>query len=697
MIVKRLHVAIAALLACAAIPVQPARAAGSSDTLEEVVVTAQRRSEKLQDVPVSVTAFSETLIHDAGIRNTADFIGFTPNVSFDQSFTVGNSFVTARGVQQINNADPPVAIVVDGVAQGNQKQLKMDLYDVERIEVLKGPQGALYGRNAIGGAINIITKQPTDTYTGFIEAGGGSGSLKDVVGALSGPIIKDRLLFRISGEYKTADGQINNSYLNQKVDFFTGRDVRAKLLWLASDTLTVDLRAAHIGNSGGSTYDVFIPSTFTDPTNAQDLAPHGDILGNSKLKSDEVTLKAGLKIGGGTLDYIAGWTKLNEKYYGSLGFCNPVDCPGGLFGLGSVDQSQDLDIRMTSHELRFTSSADSTLRYIVGAYYLDTKRDLQTLAHAIDLGNFTIVNNNEHNLNKAYAAFGQLDWDFIDKTTLSVSLRHDKDDRHQVDEATQNSRSKSFSSWQPKFTLTRKFTDAQLGYVTYSTGFRSGGFNGVGQLDPFKQETLRNFEVGYKSSWLDNRLIVNVAAFLERDRDFQWFYVDLNAGGAQVISNIPRVEMKGAEIETQMLFAPGWTGFLNVGLLDAKIKEVNAAIAGVAAVDNKPPKAIPSKFNVGTQYEWNLDSAKVTMRVDFERRGKKYWHTNNIDVLNGVSLLNARAALKMDRWEVAVEGKNLLDKYYFEDFNSPVFTGLPNAIGWPTQPRNWQASVRYDF
>lgn len=697
MIVNRLAVAIAALLACAAIPLQAARAAGSSDTLEEVVVTAQRRAEKLQDVPVSVTAFSETLIHDAGIKSTSDFIGFTPNVSFDQSFTVGNSFVTARGVQQINNADPPVAIVVDGVAQGNQKQLKMDLYDIERIEVLKGPQGALYGRNAIGGAINIITKQPTDVYTGFIEAGGGSGSLKDVVGALSGPIVKDKLLFRISGEYKSADGQINNSYLNQKVDFFTGRDVRAKLLWLASDTFTVDLRAAHIGNSGGSTYDVFVPSTITDPTNAQDLSPHGDILGHSKLKSDEVTLKAGLKIGGGTLDYIAGWTKLNEKYYGSLGFCNPVDCPGGLFGLGSVDQSQDLDIRMTSHEIRFTSSADSKLRYIVGAYYLDTKRDLQTLAHAIDLGNFTIVNNNEHNLNKAYAGFGQLDWDFIDRTTLSVSLRHDQDERHQVDEATQNSRSKSFSSWQPKFTLTRKFTDAQLGYVTYSTGFRSGGFNGVGQLDPFKQETLHNFEVGYKSSWLDNRLIVNVAAFVERDRDFQWFYVDLNAGGAQVISNIPRVEMKGAEIETQMLFAPGWTGFLNVGLLDAKIKEVSPAIAGVAAVDNKPPKTVPSKFNVGTQYEWNLDSAKVTMRVDFERRGKKYWHTNNLDVMNGVSLLNARAALKMDRWEVALEGKNLLDKYYFEDFNSPVFTGLPNAIGWPTQPRNWQASVRYDF
>ncbi len=693
-----LSMAIAAILAIAAMPGHAVRAAEAADALEEVVVTAQRRSERLQDVPVSVTAFSETQIRDAGIKDTADFIGFTPNVSFDTSFTVGNSFVTARGVQQINNADPPVAIVVDGVAQGNQKQLKMDLYDVERIEVLKGPQGALYGRNAIGGAINIITKQPTDQLSGFLEAGTGSGSLKDVVGALSGALIKDKLLFRVSGEYKDSNGQINNYYLNKKVDFYTGRDIRAKLLWMASDALTFDLRVSHVGNDGGSTYDIPIPTTFTDPTNVQDLVPRANILGHSKLKSDEVTLKADLKVGGGTLGYIAGWTKLHENYYGSLDFCNPVDCPGGLFGfLGSVDQMQDLNVRLVSHEVRFTSSADSKFRYIVGGYYLDTARDLRTVATLVDLGHFPIVQNNEHNLNKAYAAFGQFDWDFMDKTTLSVSIRHDQDERHQTDMSTGNGRYRSFSSWQPKVTLTRKFTDRQLAYATYSTGFRSGGFNGVGQLDPFKQENLRNFEVGYKSSWLDNRLIANLAAFWEKDRDFQWFYVDLTAGGAQVISNIPRVEMKGLELETQMLFMPGWTGFFNLGVIDSKIKEVNAAIAGVAAVGNKPPRTVPYKLNLGTQYEWNVSSATATVRVDFERRGKKYWHTDNLDVMNPVNLLSARASLKFDNIEVAVEGKNLLNKYYFEDFNPPKFTGLPNAIAWPTQPRNWQASVHYSF
>ena len=172
-----LAVALAATMGAAYADTPPA----AGERLEDVVVTAQRHEQKLQDVPVSVTAFSETAINDAGIKNTADFMALTPNVSFDQSFTVGNSYVTMRGVEQINNADSPVAIVVDGVPQGNQKQLKMDLYDIERIEVLKGPQGALYGRNAIGGAINIITKQPGEGQSGVNL---GYGTLNTMHGSL---------------------------------------------------------------------------------------------------------------------------------------------------------------------------------------------------------------------------------------------------------------------------------------------------------------------------------------------------------------------------------------------------------------------------------------------------------------------------------------------------------------------------------
>ncbi len=677
---------------------QTADTPGASERLEEVVVTAQHREEKLEEVPVSVTAFSEVAIRDSGIRNTGDFMALTPNVSFDQSFTVGNSFVTMRGVEQINNADSPVAIVVDGVPQGNQKQLKMDLFDVERIEVLKGPQGALYGRNAIGGAINIITQQPTNDLSGFGQAGGGAGSEKDGVFALSGPIVRDKLLFRVSGEYKDSDGLIDNSYLHEKVDFYTGKDLRAKLLWLATDELKVDLRLSHADNTGGATYDVAIPNTVTDPTNVHNLDPHAGILGSSELTSSDATLKADAKLAGGTLTWITAWTKLNEKYYGSLGFCNPVDCPGGFFGLGTVDQHQDLDVRLTSHELRFTSNSSQPLRYIVGAYYLDTRRDLLTTAHLLDLpGTPEIVHNNEHNKNDAYAAFGQLDWDIAAATTLGVSGRYDKDERRQTDATTGEERSADFDAFQPKVTLSHKLAANQLGYVTYSTGFRSGGFNGIGQLQPFKRELLRNVEVGYKATWLDQRLMFNVAAFVERDTDFQFFYIDLAAGGAQVIANLSSVELKGAEIETQAVLMPGWIAYLNVGLLDSKIRAFDPNLGVPAAIGNKTPKTVPEKFNLGTQKQWSFTGYKATLRVDFEHRARKYWDTSNIAVMNAVELLSARASLQHGAWELSVSGRNLLNKYYFEDFNAIAFSGLPNNIGWPAQPRSWQAAIRYDF
>ena len=160
--------------------------------LEEIVVTAQYREENLQEVPVAVTAFSADEITRAGIENTQDFINLTPNVTLDDSFTLGNTFVQVRGVAQINNADSPIAIVVDGVPQNNQKQFKQELFDMERIEVLKGPQGSLYGRNAIGGAINIVTKAPTNELEGFVKAGYGNGDEKKFSGGLRGAIIEDK-------------------------------------------------------------------------------------------------------------------------------------------------------------------------------------------------------------------------------------------------------------------------------------------------------------------------------------------------------------------------------------------------------------------------------------------------------------------------------------------------------------------------
>ena len=253
----------------------------------------------------------------------------------------------------------------------------MELYDVERIEVLKGPQGALYGRNAIGGAVNIITKGPTESFEGFLNVGAGNAGQRKVQAAVSGPIVEDRLLFRLAGSYRESDGLIDNTFLDTETDFVESLDFRGRLLWRPADAWSVDLRLATSTLEGGAVYD----AAFFDnsgPTNTnEERSPITDILGDSERTIDEVTLKVDYSVDAGTFTYIGGYTDIAEDYFGDLDFCNPVDCPGGFFGFGQVDQAQDLEVELLSHELRWTSTADNRFRYTAGVFLIDTDRSFE--------------------------------------------------------------------------------------------------------------------------------------------------------------------------------------------------------------------------------------------------------------------------------------------------------------------------------
>jgi outer membrane receptor protein involved in Fe transport len=217
--------------------------ATDASSLEEIVVTAQKRAERLQDVPIQVNVFSEQAIADAGIRSTQDFVSYVPNMTFDRADTYRNSFVVIRGLTQITNADSPLAVVVDGVPQNDQKQFNMRLFDIDRIEVLKGPQGTLYGRDAIGGAVNIVTRAPTQELSGFGEVSYGNGSATQATGGLSGPLGSDKVLFRLSADYLTDDGRINNTYRHDKSDYVDyDYTVRGRLNVAPTDSLKLDFR-----------------------------------------------------------------------------------------------------------------------------------------------------------------------------------------------------------------------------------------------------------------------------------------------------------------------------------------------------------------------------------------------------------------------------------------------------------------------
>lgn len=687
--------------------------------IEEIVVTAQKREEKLQDVPVSVTAFSANQIERAGISRAQDFLALTPNVFMAQSFTVGNSFVTTRGVSQVNNGDPSMAVVVDGVPQSNQKQLTEELFDVERIEVLKGPQGALYGRNAIGGAINIITKQPGNEFDGFAKLGYGNGNTFEAATGVGGPIVKDKLLFRLAGSYRESDGLIENVYLHKKADFYKDRTVRGQLKFLATENLTLDMRGSYSKTDGGAVlYSVFPTSGYSNDTS---FRPDENVLGKSQRETKDVTAKIDWVTDFATITGIFGFTHLTETYRGDLDFTNPdrFDFQGWLNdvfdvfipGLVGAGQGQDLDLKTYSYELRLTSPSQNPFRWIAGAYLLNTDRTLVTTGYfdftgsPADFATF-ISGGNIIDNNRAYALFAQGEYDLAEGLVLQAALRYDSDKRNQTnnDASTPNFgliREDTFDRVEPKVTLKYNWTADVMTYGTVSTGFRSGGFNSANPsilsrgFGRFEQENSTNFELGFKTTLLDRRLILNGDVFYQRFNNYQYFLVDI-VTASQIIQNIDRVDMKGLELEFQAKPVEGLDLFGGLGVTDSVIKK--AAI--LSQVGNKTPSTPAYTFNAGFQYTAPVtEGLNALLRVDYQRQGRKNWHPDNVDFQRPVDLVNGRIALESDRWSVAVWGKNLFNRQYFVEYGdaafSGAFTGLDLAQLGPQRTFGVEGKVKF--
>ncbi|WP_051279920.1 TonB-dependent receptor [Hellea balneolensis] len=692
---------------------------------DEIVVTAQFRDQTLQSVPTAVTAFTAETIEDAGIKTTEDFVGLTPNVTFDDSFTYLNSFVVIRGVTQVNNADSPVAIIIDGVPQNNQKQFKQSLFDIQQIEVLKGPQGSLYGRNAIGGAINIVTKQPTNELEGFVGGGISNGTGYRAEAGLSGPIVEDKILFRVGGSYYETDGLIENTFLNDDVDNVAhDYSIRGKLSIMPSDSVSIDLRASFNDFEAGSSYDTIVNNSantgavplFRNGGPNDVFSPTSDYPGVTEGDVTDLSGKIDVDLPFAKATYILGYTDLVEDYKADLDFSNPTN-PSGIFGGFNLGQAQDLDVELLSHELRFVSPDENAFRWIAGLYYLETDRSLQTRV-IVDLDNsaaqfdnaaLTLVNRTEDNDNEAWAAFGQVEFDLSDRATLQVGARYDEDKRNQVDPSTAGSnRSATFDSFQPKVTLSYDMTDDILGYATYSTGFRSGGFNAPGViLQDFEDETLTNYEIGLKSKFMEGRGTLNVAGFMSESEDFQFFFVDVTSG-SQIISNLGEVDIVGFDADFAFDATDNFTLYGGLGVTDSEIKDIgntnletfltNAGVNTANVIGSKSPKTTAFTLNIGAQFETPLtDNLTGVLRADFEHQGKKYWQIDNLDVRDPIDLLGLRASIRSETWTASLWAKNLFDEEYYADFNPSAFAGGGFDLGFQARPRTYGLDVKYNF
>ncbi len=674
----------------------------AEQSLDQIVVTAQKREETLQDVPIQVNVFSAKTIANLGIKDTSDFVAYVPNMTFDRADSYRNSFVVVRGLAQVTNADPPIAVVVDGVPQTDQKQFNMRLFDVRQIEVLKGPQGTLYGRDALGGAVIIITKAPTKTFSGFSDLSYGNGSALDASGGISGPFSSDKVLYRLSADYLSDGGLINNVYRHDKADFVHyDYTVRGRMTVALSDVWSLDLRAQW-GRFSAATnqYSWVSPANannFVDPTNSFKPISTG--------YSEDYSAILDGRLGFATLSWITGYDHITEDNRADLDFSNPVQDPGGFLNLGfQVGQGQDLDDRIYSEEFRLVSDESGPLRWVAGASYQYSEKQLQTRAF-VDLNGspnqiynpaLVILNINGIDHNRSVGVYGQVDYDLRPDLTLTagVSFDHDSRERRDLLATPATFLNASFQAWQPKLTLSYKPTNTRTFYITASTGYRPGGFNGSPAVPSYGREYVRNYEAGFKSTSWSDRLTVNGAVFYEHDDGYQYYYVDVTTA-SQIDQNIQQADIKGVELETQLNLTRQWQVFANYGYTDGIVKKVPGY---PQFVGNHTPLDTLWTGVVGSEYRGYLRGALHWYgRADMEFYGKKYWQLDNQDVQDPKHYLNLKLGVEEGDWSAYLWGKNVTNTRAYSQYVSPALGIGVAGLGFLVPPATYGIELRTKF
>lgn len=621
---------------------------------DEVVVTARRRAEKLEDVPASVTAFTAEDIQARGIVNPADFLASTPGVTFIQTQNAGTSFVIIRGISQARNSEPSVAVVVDGVQQINPSQFNQSLFDIQDIEVLKGPQGGLYGRNAIGGAILINTKQPTDSYEFKTHVGVDNGPGVTVSQTASGPIT-EALKFIASVQYEDTDGYIKNTYLNKSADPEHDISGRFKLLYKPSSDFSVDTRLSFSSlNTTGFWYN-----SYQGPANvnADTITPvEVDSRGVDRRDLLDISTKIDKTIGTATLTSVTGYDRVKEIVTGADYPYLPLPQEVAFYGFGGLNQSQYLNTSAISEDIRVASAPEGWLHWTAGAYTVHTDRFISTTT-LLDEGfgvhpawrspstnplNPSLYFLSDSQSNWAWAVYGDAAAEITKELELDIQLRYDSDHR-QNRTLTPNSgcsiyngigglcliggaptgevRYVTYSAAQPKFTLRYKPADNITTYADWGRGFRSGGFNqtGVGELgvpgvgDLFRAEVADTWEVGAKADLLDHRLSLDGSLYYTTSHNPYFFeYVATNA--TQNLGNINEAIYEGFDLAASYKLNELFSLTAGYGYTNSRITQAPDR----SWIGNQAPDV--SKYNITTalQYRQSIADNSLYGRLEYQ-------------------------------------------------------------------------------
>ena len=628
--------------------------------LEEVIITAQKRESSLQDTPLSVSALTGEMLENIGIRTIEDFTFFVPGI------TVTNDSMAIVNIRGIGTSafgvatDPSSTVHIDGIYQPRPTTGYQDMFDVERLELLRGPQGVLFGRNSTGGTLNIISKAPTDELEGAVGVTFGNFNKRTFSGTVSGPLT-DNARARVTLLKNDRDGIYNDIVSGdeyQDQDNFAGRGTLA--IDLAEDFELI-LRGdfSRERETGFPAVRTFYPQEFVDagatiPDRDRDVAfdttpvSNLDVWGISSTAiwhGENVTFKS--------------ITSYRESDVEQVIDADATDL--FLFDIGFRENS-----RSFTQELQLSSNDSSRLEWIAGAFFLNEDGD-----GGIDLlFQDPKINISEDNVTNAYALFGQGTYNVTDRLRATFGIRYSYEKKSYNFSTDVNgtnvdagSPTADWKAWTPRFAIDYDINDDVLAYVSATRGFKSGGFQ-LGDAGSFDPEFLWSYEAGLKSTLLDKKLRANVGVF-------QYDYTNLQVvefvGGVATTSNAGEATVRGIEGEFVARVADNFDINATVAYLDATYDvffEGGEDFSG-NRLANSPEWA----YSFGAQYTVDVsDLGYLTLRGDYAWRDNVDFKRDNLPQFRAdtYSLLNARISFVSadELWEVSLYGQNLTDNRY---------------------------------
>lgn len=651
-----------------------------SSQIEEVVVTAQRRSESLQDVPVTVTAFGAGQIQEARIRQIGDVAGLTPGLQFD-AFPASQPRISIRGIGSSDRGaagDPSSAVFLDEIYLGRPAAVAFDAFDVERIEVLKGPQGTLYGRNVVGGAINVVSHKPElGGFDAAAEVTAGNYSRLEGAGVLNVPFADGKAAVRASGAWRTHDGYVKNTFTGNDVEDQDTRSARVSLLVDPGQGLrvqaTVDGTRSRESGPAQHVLDLDTGSSNSALWRVDRDRKHtaGSDDGYQDRDTWGARLQADWDLPFATLTYLGSHRDLTYHTAYDFDGGNPTFNRAGISG--GNDEASDF----SSHELRLSSRPGDGVQWVAGLYTFRSDTD-RTDTLTINLGRpGTEIYTQKAGL-KSYAAFGDVTVPVGDKLSLIGGLRYSKDDKdYSVDNragttlfrATERfgiSVSDSYKAWTWRAGVNYRPADHHLLYAMASRGFKSGGFqdtpaSAADARDGFEPEFATQYELGQKSTFLNGTLVWNNTIYVMKYSDLQTRRTLPNL--SVVTDNAGKATIKG--YETYLAWRP-FTGARLVATYaytDGKFDEFMPE-PGVDYAGNRISRTPKHKLVLSPSYDLTLaGGGDIRFAVDYHYESMIFDDNSNDgpERRDPTNFYDARAVYSApgDHWSVSLWGKNL--------------------------------------